>query len=288
MGSQEPKKSKIPCEIDTLPDKLTLPRSYVKKIISGKKLRKENKDEVFVRCQDAKNDDFQLHLRAGMTDFVDKCLEERGLEILNSRFTINLTLREVGVGKDAVSNDNVQKETGAPLLGHIKDAEEGANTALKVIDNNDNEHNANIHVNALLLAILTEQRKSVECILKYICHEIGKGQSTCDEFKKVLGKRVEMENVGNVTPDKTHFIKYDSVLDNMNLFHLSCYYYPEAIEVLQELCCTTDKTRGEFLLGQTLREMEMVEQHNDNRFNCTPLHIAAGKSYVKSARYVIA
>jgi hypothetical protein len=293
MDSEQLQKIRAPCDIDTLPEKLKLPSSYVKKIIREKKLQKEDKekeDEVVVRCQDENNDNFQLHLRAGMTDVVDKCLEERGMEILNSGFTISLTLRAVG--------DNVKKGESAPLLGHmsgsctgnssINDAEEGAVTEGPInhskMKSKSNKHNANIHVNALLLAILAQQRKSVECILKYIFRgEIEEGQSTCDELEKVLGKRVEIENVANVT-------KHDSFLNNMNLFHLSCYYYPEAIQILQELCCSTDGALGTRVgnLLRHLKDIEMKRQQNGDGFKCTPLHIAAGKSNVKSARYVIA
>jgi hypothetical protein len=303
MGTEQ--RTKVPCDIDTLPDKLKLPSSYVKRLIKENKSQKDDKtlvqDEVVVRCQDENNNDFQLHLRAGMTDFVDKCLEERGLEILNSRFTINLTLREAGKGNVSVLNDNIQKDAGAPLLKHIRgcctgettinDAEEGTSTDLKTNDNNScatKEHNSNIHVNALLLAILTQQRKSVECILKYICREIEKSQSICDQFQKVFSEKVQIQNVASVTPGLTHVTKYDSFLNNMNLFHLSCYYYPEAIQILQELCCSTDGGRAEYHLKQFQFTKEMVKQHNDERFKCTPLHIAAGKSNVKSARYVIA
>ena len=302
MGTELPPKRRVPCDIDTLPQKLKLPSSYVKKIISEKKSQKEDKillqDEVVVRCQDENNDNFQLYLRAGMNDFVDKCLEKRGPEILNSRFTINLTLREVARGNVSDSNDNVQKDAAVPLLGHtsgcstgsnaINDAEEGTNTGRETIDNNtciSDKHNTNIHVNALLLAILTQQRKSVECILKYVfCREIEKGQSSFDQVLKDLGK-VKIENVANITPTLNGVTKYDSFLNNMNLFHLSCYYYPEAIEILQKLCCSSDMSRSEYLLGNLKK---MVKQHNDHTFKCTPLHIAAGKSNVKSARYVIA
>ena len=141
--------TKVPCTIDTLPEKLKLPISCVKRAIKEEKIAKRIKilpqDEVVVRCQDDNNDDFQLYLRAGMTDVVKKCLKERGLEILNSRFTINLTLREVAERNVAGSNDNVQKDAEDPLLDHLSgsctgstatnDAEKGADIDVQANDN---------------------------------------------------------------------------------------------------------------------------------------------------------
>ena len=297
MGTKEG--TKIPCDISKLPEELKLPRSYVKRIIRDKQSQNECKvvlqDDVVVRCEDESNDEFQLHLRAGMTDDLDKYLEERGLEILNSHFIINLTLRE-SKGNLAGSNDNVHKGAEVPLLRHITgsctagstdvtNVEKGENTEIKTNEQGicrSDEHNANIRVNALLLAILTGQRKSVECILKYICREIEKIQATRDQFLKVLGKRVIIENVASVTPDLTHITENDSFLNDMNLFHLSCYYFPEAIQILQELCCRKDRNCDEYLLGH-LRDM--AKERNDKRFQSTPLHIAARNTNVKSARY---
>ena len=298
------KKRNVPCDIDTLPEKLKLPISYVKKVIREKNSQKEGEivpqdeavDEIVVRCQDENNNDFQLYLRAGMTGAVNKCLKKRGLEILNSQFTINISLTEVASRNVAGSNDNVQNDAGEPFLGHLtgsctgstanNDAEKGANANLQTNDNNiclSNVHNVNIHVNALHLAILTRQRGSVEFILKYICCEIEKVPSNCDQFLKVLGERVKIENVADINPELTNVFKF---LINMNLFHLSCYYYPEAIRILHKLCCSTDRTGDEHVLGHLIG-MKMTEQHNDDRFKCTPLHIAAKKSNVNTARYVI-
>ena len=78
MDSTDLYKTRAHCTIDALPGKLRLRTSRVNRIIRQKGTSEEasifEEDDVLVRYQDDKNDNFQLYLRAGMKEKMKEIL----------------------------------------------------------------------------------------------------------------------------------------------------------------------------------------------------------------------
>jgi hypothetical protein len=109
-----------------------------------------------------------------------------------------------------------------------------------------------------------------------------------EEHKKdillhILDSKIKLENISGITADINKFSKDDLCLQDMNVFHLSCQFFPKAIEILSEVF-------GEYLEQRSLPVLEkfgtqlneVVQKKNCSGF--TPLHIAAKQSLVETSR----
>ena len=86
--------------------------------------------------------------------------------------------------------------------------------------------------------------------------------------------------------DKNQFTNDDLCLKDMNVFHLSCQFFPKAIEILSEVLCEDDEPYSLPLLEKFETQLKEVVQKKNGSV-CTPLHIAATNSLVESSRYEI-
>ena len=116
-----------PLNIDTLPQKLNLKISYVKHIQRSKKrwtTVRRTSSAVASRCENDGIELFQMYLRAGMSDQIQKILEQQGLDILKAKFFINTKLREIKQGSSAYTRNSVPDDSGTKSLPKLT-AEEG-------------------------------------------------------------------------------------------------------------------------------------------------------------------
>jgi len=256
MASKPYKNSRGPLHIGTLSQKLKL-----------KPLRtsRPQSSGIANRCQNKNNELLQMFLRSGAADRIEKFLEEEGVDILKSKFFIHTNLREIKRASSTYPQNSIQDE--------IWDVSSNVVT----------KHNAKIHLNAFHLAIIAQQGRAVECILKCILRDKSKKEYRKDILLNILSSKIELEHVSNVSSDINQFTNDDLCLNGMNAFHLSCQCFPKAIEILSEMLCEHEgKYPSPVLETFTTQLMDVVEGKNSSGY--TPLHIAAKKSSVEAAR----
>lgn len=137
--------------------------------------------------------------------------------------------------------------------------------------NKISSYNTNLHVNILQLAIISRQKTSVQWIINNILNEQGDFHRNTSSFQSLLNDTVFMSNA-------SLFNSKDQILHGMNVFHLSSYYFPEALEIIFESI--------DFHYMSSTNVLKNVRD-NENVFQYTPLHIAARKSSYEAARYLI-
>ena len=144
-------------------------------------------------------------------------------------------------------------------------------TVLGNQSNTISSYNSNLYVNILHLAIIARQKTSLQWIIDNILNEGGNSNRNKSSFQSLLDERVYMSNANM-------FNSNDQILHGMNVFHLSSYYFPEALKIIFE---TIDAHNiSSTIVLKNVRD-------NENIFQYTPLHIAARKSSYEAARYKI-
>ena len=238
---------------------------------------------IHVRCEDERNQLFQIFLRAGMENHIATFLKNRGADILHSKFYIDMKLNVAPARKaeqvvaalsrnPTLNNDAMVEEGGMglePLIGANNRLM--TNEAMNTISNKANKHNTTMAVNALQLAMLAKQPKSVKCLMNHIFSSKNEQQYS-ETLNAVLGAQVVLDFCGF---EAEQFSKYDLCLDKMNSLHISCQYHPEAIEIIFD-AIYKHKT--------ALTNLPKLVNDKSNIMAYAPLHIAAKKSFLNVAR----
>ena len=224
-----------PLHIETLPQRLKLKVSDVKRIERWNKLLKTSRPHtsgIANECQNDENGLFQMLLRAGAEDRIESFLKKHGLDVLKSKFFIHINLREI---KWKNIKDNIQDDSSKQSIP-TQPEEDGSvclesgksnfltNHEIVICDESSNiatNHNARIHVNALHLAILAQQSRAVECILKCLTDKIIEDHAKQAILFDILDRKIKLEKVSNVSSDLYQFTNDDLCLKEMNAFHLS-------------------------------------------------------------------
>ena len=136
--------------------------------------------------------------------------------------------------------------------------------------------NTRMTINALHLAIFSQQIDSVKCLLEHIFEgELKNGKQQVDMMKDLIAEKIMLDYHGRC-PDSFSF--YDRCFNGMNALHLSCHYFSEALELIFD-------TLQKHL--QTCPDVSDIVNEKDKTLQFTPLHIAAKKSLVTTARYFL-
>ena len=125
----------------------------------------ENETSKFLQlsCENEKMEDFQNFLRAGLKDEIQKFLEGQSVDVLKSKFYIDMRLDEKQHGKD-VERDNVRVSTMEQSMENGEIEMQETDQCLELTKG----FNTRMTVNALHLAIFSRQLESVRCLLDHI------------------------------------------------------------------------------------------------------------------------
>ena len=271
-------------------------------------IRKSKNKYVQIKStiNDATHEDFQIFIRAGMTNQLEKLSKNHNLRVENMKFLVTFRLDstssadERDTGKSAFI-DMATKERGKPINENgttLEDAStEGskhpstigqrngsevniterrflsrASTLPLIMDqksNTSNSYNATLTLNALHLAIIAKQKASVQWIINNILDDKYSDSKYALALQTLVDDKVSLSNANIFSPR-------DQILHEMNLFHLSSLYFPEAMKIIFETFDAHEISSAKVL--KSVRD-------DKNSFKYTPLHIAAKKSSLKAARY---
>ena len=298
MTSHPPYCYKGKLNIHTISEKLKLKSAYVKHIERSKK-RLTNpwtqSSGVVDRFQNESLELFQMYLRAGMEDRIQSFLEQQGLDILKTKFLLYINLRvtrwEIATyTKTGITDDSgTQQIPAVPIEGInsvLEDSNIQTNNEITICDGSSNfegNYNTKVHLNAIQLAILVQQGAAVECILKCILRGEAEEDYKSRILLDIIESKVEIENVSNISSERNQVVMDYMCLQDMNVFHLSCQFFPKALEILAEVLCEHSGRYSVTALERFAYHLkEVVKKKNSSGY--TPLHIAAKKSLVVSAR----
>ena len=238
---------------------------------------KETSKFIQLTSENDEMQDFQCFIRMGLKDEIKRFLNGRGVDVLNSKFFIDMRLNENLHDKD-VQRDNLR--TSSAKHQSIENGNIGLDEADGFIPNIQMNHleskgfNTRLTVNAVHLAIFAQQYESLKCLLDHIFEgEIEDGRSNDDVVRDTIGGKLSLDHFG-FNPDSFSF--YDRCLNGMNTLHLSCHYFPEAVETIFDTI---------YKCLHTCPNMSEIVNDNKNILQFTPLHIAAKKSLVTASRY---
>ena len=93
--------------------------------------------------------------------------------------------------------------------------------------------------------------------------------------KIVLNKHTERES---------SFSTYDQSLNEMNVFHLSCQFYPEAMQIFHRTISDQQAQLSSSGLDTIMEQFKLSVNEKNDSSEKTPLHIAAKKSLTHPAR----
>lgn len=213
--------------------------------------------------------DFQNFIRAGLKDETQKFLEGQSVDVLKSKFYIDMRFDEKQHDKD-VQRDDVHDSTMNEQLmenGGIELKE--ADQCLELTKG----FNTRMTINALHLAIFSRQLESVRCLLNHIFESnLEEGKLPEDVINDVIGEKVTLDYGGC---NQESFSYYDRCLHGMNALHLSCHYYSKAIELIFDTM---------FKNNISCPNMEEIVNDKNNILQFAPLHIAAKKSLITASR----
>ena len=302
MASKPYKNIRGPLHIDTLSQKLKLKVSDAKRIERSKKPLRTSQPQSSAfadRCQNENNGLFQMFLRAGAKGHIKTFLKQQGLDILKSKFFIHTNLREIKRKGSTLPTNIIQDDSGEQSIP-TQPEEEGSvvleskgtkilsNYEIVICDESSNlvtNHNAKIHLNALHVAILAQQGRAVKCILNCIITDEKEDEQTKRSILlNILRTNIELENVSNISSDINNFTNDNLCLKGMNAFHLACQCFPKSIEIFSEMLCEHEGKCLLPVLETFITQLKNVVE-GKNRDGYTPLHIAATKLSVESARY---
>ena len=221
---------------------------------------------------DEKAISFGNYIRAGLKEKMGGMLDEHGVDLLKTWFTLQVYLKrtnsEEGENENVGdirrnSNRNVTVEEDAPR--HVKNYQDVAQ----------------IEVTPLHLAILSRQEASLEAILE---NTIPLYSASAANFRlptrmidadQILFTRVKVNYPGRSVGT---YSDEDCMLDGMNIFHLATRYFPKGLETIIRLVRRQD--------GLMERLKHLIEQ-KDNQIENTPLHVAATCGSIFATRYTL-
>jgi hypothetical protein len=146
-----------------------------------------------------------------------------------------------------------------------------------VVQNLTNVNYATLEVNALHLAILAKQADAVKCILECILSDQSlEEKNKADTIIFMLCDIVILKEPYKLFG--TMFRGSDYSLDQMNAYHLSCQFYPDAIEILYDVLCNHEGEISGIAFLDYFKDniqTKLALKAKNNVMNYTPLHIAA-------------
>ena len=230
---------------------------------------------IKLACENGDQQDFQNFIRKGLKHEINEFLKGQNLSVLKSKFFIDMRLNERQHDKDVQREDlrasgrkYKSLENGAIEMDETDGFEE------MVSKRTESEgFNTRMTVNALHLAIFSRQFESVKCLLDHIFEgERENGQDYTDAINEVVGDKVALQHYVFQASD---FSYYDRCMNGMNALHLSCHYYPQAVELIFDTV---------FKNLNACPNMRDIVNEKNNILQFSPLHIAAKNSLVTAAR----
>lgn len=238
---------------------------------------KETEQFIHLTSEDDEFNDFQCFIRSGHKDRIEQFLKGRSVNVLKSKFFIDMRFNENQRYKD-VTRDELRHSSAkykSVENGNIgMDEADGCISQIQMEQLDLKGFNTRMTINALHLAIFSKQIDSLKCLLEHIFEgELENGKQPVDMIKDLLAEKI-MLNYHGRRPDSFSF--YDRCLNGMNALHLSCHYFADAFELIFD-------TLQMHL--QTCPDISNIVNDKDKTLQFTPLHIAAKKSLVTTARY---
>ena len=232
---------------------------------------KETEMFIHLTSEDDEFNDFQCFIRSGRKDKIEQFLKGRSVNVLKSKFFIDMRFNERQHDKD-VTRDELRRSRAKHQSvenGNIgMDEADGCISQIQMDQLDLKGFNTRMTINALHLAIFSKQIDSLKCLLEH-------GKKSVDMIKDLLAEKITLNYHGRC-PDSFSF--YDRCLHGMNALHLSCHYFSDALELMFD---TLQKHR------QTCPDISNIVNDKDKTLQFTPLHIAAKKSLVTTARYFL-
>ena len=271
-------------------------------------IRKRKNKSVQIKSiiNDATHEDFQIFIRAGMSNQLEKLSKNNNLRVENMKFLVSFRLdsnsptyerdteksafvdmaikeRRIPINENGTTlEDASRKGSIDPSTISERDGSEVNVTERRILSrastlplikdqksNTSSSYNATLTLNALHLAIIAKQKASVQWIINNILDDKRSDGKYALALQKIVDDKVSLSNA-NI------FSSRDQILHEMNLFHLSSLYFPEAMKIIFETLDARQISSAYVL--KSVRD-------DKNVFKFTPLHIAAKKSSFKAARY---
>ena len=232
----------------------------------------DNSKDGKQQCSNEKAVSFGNYIRAGLKLKIKGMLEEYGIDLLKSWFTLQVYLKRSNNDDDGDDEDSstIRRNSSRDVnLG-----EESSKYAKNYQDI------AEIEVTPLHLAILSRQEASLEAILESIIplySDISPSENTNrkTEADEILETKVKVMYPG---PTVGIYSDEDCMLDGMNILHLATRYFPKGLETIIRVV-----RRQEGLMTRLRHLIEEKDHHVQN----TPLHMAATCGCIMATRYDI-
>ena len=149
----------------------------------------------------------------------------------------------------------------------------------KINNSNENKYSCSLQLSPFHLAILAQQEKSIQCILDYIIMHTKEEKDKIERLMVIFKQKTFLEAIND-----SQISKYDQSLNGMNVFHLSCQFYPETLRIFQKTLFDELYRFSGSGSDKIVKERELLVKAKTDLFGNTPLHIAAKKSLTHSAR----
>ena len=231
----------------------------------------EHSDDGKQCCSNEKAVSFGNYIRAGLKLKIKGMLEEYGIGLLKSWYTLQVYL------KRSNNEDGDDQDSGTIRRNSSRGINLGEESSRYAKNYQDI---AEIEVTPLHLAILSRQEASLETILESIIplySEVSSSKSSNrkTEADEILETKVKVTYPG---PTVGIYSDEDCMLDGMNILHLATRYFPKGLETIIRVV-----RRQEGLMTRLRHLIEEKDHHVQN----TPLHMAASCGSIMATRYDI-
>ena len=203
----------------------------------------------------------------GKSAFVDMAVKERGIPINENGTTLEDATRKGSIDPSTISQRNGSEVNVSE--GRFLSRASTLPLIMEQKSNTSSSYNATLTLNALHLAIIAKQKASVQWIINNVLDNRHSNDKYGFFLRKLVDDKVSLSNLNIFSPR-------DKILHEMNSFHLSSLYFPEAMKIIFES-----------LDAHQIHSANVCKSVRDanNIFKYTPLHIAAKKSSLEAARY---
>ena len=197
-------------------------------------------------------------------------MEDCGPDILDANFLIRLKLQEVHCPLKELNENIMGDESSVKSIVKNGEVVPGYYSSI-------------LQINPFHLAIIAQQYRSVKCILDYIF------TATRDKDKEGIIKRIKLVFSQKTLLEKPsmgeiQFSKYDQSMNYANAFHLSCQFYPDALQIFNKTLSNQLDQFSSTDREEIAAQIKLSVNAKTDAIGITPLHIAAKKSLTQSAR----
>ena len=297
--------------IDTLPDIIQLKPSQVIQYEVRNSSCKENQYLLF-----------QMYLRSGMVEGIEKSLETFGVDT-KFHFDLNLqSLRNEDIAPNQISLPQKRRSRKKQAKQESEDLEKGLNSfkmtpqkendkTLRNLDMKTNEQMIKEILADVIKRSIQVKEESYPCLsqtfnitpffnqtmsltalhLAILSKQSGAVKCILNYilFNEDKDKRNVVETLAEVLSNEVEidyhtdiFSKHEQALDGMNAFHLSCQYHPDALNVIFE--AITDYEKKNSNDQDICVALKSILQRKNRVMNTTPLHVAVKRSLVDAVR----